>query len=301
MVLNSQRKEKNGMQVPPGSTSTRRRFLQQMGAAAATTALVSGAQALSPLTAAAATRKGAASIARFAPSGTPSGTNVVLVHGAWADGSSWSRVIPLLLAAGHYVVAVQIPLTHLSDSVNATIEVLQQTQLQGPTVLAGHSYGGAVITNAGTGQPHVVGLVYASAYAPAQGEVLGQFPTGPGTSHIYPDNDGFLWIDQQWFQWSFAQDVDSLQASIMACVQKPISANTFGDPSGPPAWQKLASWYLISENDRMLPPATQQMFASRMKATTISVPSSHASIVSYPKQVFEMIQAAAKVGAQTKR
>src|SRR5258708_27101708 len=165
--------------------STRRRFLKYLGVGAASTALVSGAQALSPVAALAATHKGATSIAQFSPTGSPSGVNVVLVHGVWADGSSYSRVIPLLLAAGHTVFAPQLPLTtHMVDDVTATLGVLQQ--LQGPTVLVGHSYGGAVITNAGAGQPNVIGLVHASACAPDLGGVRGHLPLAPGTSDLYP-------------------------------------------------------------------------------------------------------------------
>jgi pimeloyl-ACP methyl ester carboxylesterase len=283
--------------------STRRRFLKYLGVGAASTALVSGSQVLSPLAALAATQKGSASIAHFSPTGSTSGVNVVLVHGIWADGSSYSRVIPLLLAAGYTVFAVQLPLTtHLADDVTATLGVLGQ--LNGPTVLVGHSYGGAVITNAGAGQSNVSSLVYASAFAPDQGEVLGQFKGGPGTANIYPvtypNNFGtFVFINQQKFRESFAQDVDPLEASIMATVQKPANAAIFGDPTTAVAWKTLPSWYLISTNDLMIPPSLQQMFASRMKATTVSVPSSHASIVSHPIQVCELIQAAAKVGANT--
>ena len=283
------------------SRSTRRGFLKYLGVGAAGTALISGAQVLSPVAALAATRKGATGVTQFHPSGNVSGVNVVLVHGIWADGSSYSRVIPLLLVAGHTVFAVQLPLTtSLSDDVTATLGVLGQ--LQGPTVLVGHSYGGAIITNAGAQNPNVIGLVYASAFAPDLGEVLGQFPPGPGTANIYPvtypNNFGtFVFINQQKFRESFAQDVDALEASIMATVQKPANAAIFGDPTTSVAWKTLPSWYLISTNDLMIPPSLQQMFASRMKATTISVPSSHASIVSHPLAVFELIQAAAKVGA----
>lgn len=269
--------------------STRRRFLRYLGVGAASTALVSGAQALSPVAALATTHKGATSVAQFSPTGSASGVNVVLAHGVWADGSSYSRVIPLLLAAGHIVFAAQLPLTtHLAGDVTATLGVLGQ--LQGPTVLVGHSYGGAVITNVGATNPNVIGLVYASAFAPNLGEVLGQFQLGPGTANLYPvtypnNVDTFLFLNQQKFRESFAQDVDPLEAAI------------FGDPTTSVAWKTLPSWYLISTNDRMIPPSLQQMFASRMKATTISVPSSHASIVSHPVQVFELIQAATKVSA----
>lgn len=212
----------------------------------------------------------------------------MLVHGVWADGSSYSRVIPLLLAAGHTVFAAQLPLTtHLADDVTATLGV--HSQLQGPTVLVGHSYGGAVVTNAGALNPNVISLVYASAFAPDQGEVLGQFKLGPGTANLYPvtypNNFGtFLFLNQQKFRESFAQDVDPLQASIMATVQKPGNAALFADPTTSVAWKILPSWYLISTNDLMIPPSLQQMFASRMRARTISVPSSHASIVSHPVQ-----------------
>ena len=285
--------------------STRRSFLRYLGLGAASTALVSGAQSLSPVAALAATHKGVTSIAQFSPTGSPSGVNVVLVHGIWADGSSYSRVIPLLLDAGHTVFAPQLPLTtHMVDDVTATLGVLQQ--LQGPTVLVGHSYGGAVITNAGAGQPNVIGLVYASAFAPDLGEVLGQFPPGPGTANLYPvtypNNFGtFLFLNQQKFRESFAQDVDPLQASIMATVQKPANVAHFNDPTTAVAWKTLPSWYLISTNDRMIPPSLQQFFASRMNAKTISVPSSHASIVSHPAEVFALIQqAAAKAGVNKK-
>ena len=281
--------------------STRRRFLRYLGVGAASTALVSSAQTLSPLAALAATYNRATSITQFSPTGGASGVNILLVHGIWADGSSYSRVIPLLLAAGHTVFAAQLPLTtHLADDVTATLGVLGQ--LQGPTVLVGHSYGGAVITNAGAGQPNVIGLVYASAFAPDLGEVLGQFKLGPGTANLYPvtypNNFGtFVFLKQRKFRESFAQDVDPGEASIMATVQKPGNAAIFGDPTTAVAWKTLPSWYLISTNDHMIPPSLQKMFASRMKATTISVPSSHASIVSHPESVFELIQAAAKVGA----
>jgi pimeloyl-ACP methyl ester carboxylesterase len=143
------------------------------------------------------------------------------------------------------------------------------------------------------------------AFAPDLGEVLGQFPQGPGTANLYPvtypNNFGtFLFLNQQKFRESFAQDVDPLQASIMAIVQKPSNVAIFGDPTSAVAWKTLPSWYLISTNDRMIPPSLQQFFASSMKATTISVPSSHASIISHPFQVFKLIQAAAQVGANKK-
>ncbi|GLV53260.1 alpha/beta hydrolase [Dictyobacter sp. S3.2.2.5] len=279
--------------------STRRRFLSYLGAGAVGTALASGTQTLSTLTAQAATHQGATQVARFTPSGSASGVNVVLVHGFWADGSSFSRIIPLVLAAGHTVFAVQLPLTtSLADDITTTLGVLGQ--LQGPTVLVGHSYGGAVVTNAGAQSPNVSALVYASAFAPDLGESVGQYPPGSAIPNLYqvtyPNNMGtFVYIKQQLFHESFAQDVDPLEASLMATVQKPANAAIFGNSTTAVAWKALPSWYLISENDRMIPPSLQQMFASRMKAKTISIPSSHSSIVSHPVAVFGLIQEAANV------
>src|SRR5450631_2553596 len=238
------------MESEPLSRSTRRSFLRYLGVGAAGTALASGAQALSPVATLAATHKGATSVTQFSPTGSASGVNIVLVHGIWADGSSYSKIIPLLLAAGHTVFAAQLPLTsHLADDVTATLGVLGQ--LQGPTVLVGHSYGGAVITDAGANQPNVIGLVYVSAFAPDLGEVLSQFQLGPGTANIYPvaypNTFGtFVFINQQKFRESFAQDVDPFQASIMATVQKPGNTAIFGDPTTAVAWKTLPSWYLIS-------------------------------------------------------
>jgi pimeloyl-ACP methyl ester carboxylesterase len=262
-----------------------------LGAALAASSLASGAAWASP-------GQGPASVSESSPEGESNGVNVVLVHGIWADGSSYSRVIPLLLREGYSVWAPQLPLTtHLADDVNAALGVIQQ--LKGPTVLVGHSYGGAVITNAGAGLSNVVGLVYCSAFAPDLGEVLGQFPPGPGLANLYPvpypNSFGtFAFINKQKFRESFCADVDARQASIMATVQKPGNLNLLGDPTTAVAWKKVPSWYLISGADQMILPSLQQTFASRMKATTITIKdSSHASIVSHPDEVFELIQQAA--------
>ena len=162
-----------------------------------------------------------------------------LVHGAWADGSSWSKVIPLLQEEGYNVTAVQIPLTSLADDVAVTRRVLAMQN--GPTILVGHSYGGVVITEAGANASNVVGLVYISAFAPDDGEVLGELnarmPAASGQANIRPDAYGFLWIDPQAFPESFAQDVDPVQARIMAAVQKPLSASIFGEKVTQAAWK----------------------------------------------------------------
>ena len=219
-----------------------------------------------------------------------SNLNIVLVHGAWADGSSWNRVIPLLQDNGCRVVAVQIPLTSLAEDVAITRHVLAlQT---GPSVLVGHSYGGAVITEAGTDVPDVVGLVYISAFSPDEGESIGDLnarASASGQAQIRTDDQGLLWISQEGFAGAFAQDLDPDEARILAAVQKPIAAGVFWDKITKPAWKSKASWSLISENDRMIPPDTQRFMASRMSATVLSVRASHASLVSRPNEVVKLI------------
>lgn len=217
-------------------------------------------------------------------------SSVVLVHGEWADGSSWSKVIPLLQKNGLRVTAVQIPLTSLADDVAVTRHVIALQE--GSTVLAGHSYGGSVITEAGTNAPNVVGLVYVSAFAPDVGESLGDLyarAAAPGVAHVRPDDEGFLWIDPEAFGKGFAQDVDPVHAQIMAVVQKPISARIFRDKVTRPAWELKPSWYLVSEIDRMIPAETQRFMSRRMGATVVSVPASHWSMVSHPDKVAKLI------------
>jgi pimeloyl-ACP methyl ester carboxylesterase len=244
-----------------------------------------------------------ASPAEAAPAGTRSGhpkANVLLVHGAWVDGSSWSYVIPILQRRGHTVVAVQLPLTSLADDVAWTRHVLAE-RLQGPTVLAGHSYGGAVISGAATGVEKAIGLVFASAFAPDEGESLGElgsrFPPPPGLAHTQLDSLGFLWFDPAAVPVYFAQDIPVAQARVLAAVQKPIAARSFTDPAGPPAWKALPSWFLVSTEDRMINPDLERFMAARIGATTIEVRSSHASPASHPRQVAQLILAAARVGA----
>lgn len=226
--------------------------------------------------------------------------NVVLVHGAWADGSSWSNVIPLLQEKGYNVTAVQIPLTSLADDAAVTNRVLAMQN--GSTILVGHSYGGAVITEAGANASNVVGLVYISAFAPDEGEVLGelngQMPVAPGQANFRPDAYGFIWIDPKAFPDSFAQDVDPAQARIMASVQKPISASIFGEKATQAAWKSLPSWYLLSENDRIINPDLERFMAERIGAReVVSIPSDHASLVSHPAEVAQLIMDAANATA----
>jgi pimeloyl-ACP methyl ester carboxylesterase len=224
-----------------------------------------------------------------------SNVNVLLVHGAWADGSSWSKVIPLLQAEGFNVVAAQIPLTSLVEDIAITRRLL--LRLTGPTVLVGHSYGGAVIAGAANDLPDVKALVYIAGWGVDEGESLDalarQGPAPAGAAHVRPDDDGFLWIDMDGFREAFAADASVSEAAIMAAVQKPLSVTSFTDKSGPVAWKKIPSWYLVSSADQMIPPAAEEFFAKRMNATTRSVAASHASLVSHPKEVADIIILAA--------
>ena len=219
--------------------------------------------------------------------------NIVLVHGGWADGGSWSKVIPTLTNAGHRVIAVQLPLHSTAEdiaTVNRAVELVG-----GPTILVGHSYGGYVITNAGANNPNVTGLVYIAAFAPDEGEALGTFVTPdklpPGI--LIVDSAGLTYLNPDLFHESFAADVNATEALIMAVSQKPFNQSIFGEPSGPPAWKQLPTWYQVSESDLMIPPDTQRMFAQRMNATTISVDTSHSSYVAHPDEIAQLILDAA--------
>jgi pimeloyl-ACP methyl ester carboxylesterase len=221
-------------------------------------------------------------------------TNIVLVHGAFADGSSWSKVIPLLEGKGFTVTAVQNPLTSLPEDVATTRRLLAQ-QMQ-PTILVGHSYAGFVITEAGNA-PNVTGLVYISSYGPAEGEshddLVKRFAPPSGISAIQVDRDGFLWIERNRFHEAFVHDIDPAQARILAAVQKPVAKKCFGTPAAVPAWKAKPSWFLVSTEDRLVNPELERFMATRMGATTVQVPSSHASLVSHPAQVAELIAKAA--------
>src|SRR5271155_2669176 len=225
-----------------------------------------------------------------------SATNVVLVHGAWADGSSWSKVIPLLEAKGFNVSAAQIPLTSLADDIVVTRRLLSMQK--GPTVLVGHSYGGAVISGAANNEPGVKALVYIAAFGLDEGESLEalskQGPPPAGAAEIRPDSNGFLWINREGFHRAFVGDASPAEAAVMAAVQKPLSIASFSDKAGVPAWKTIPSWYLVSSNDQMIPPPAQEFLAKRMGATVQSVAASHASMVAHPQEVADIIALAAK-------
>ena len=227
---------------------------------------------------------------------TTNATNVdiILVHGLWVDGSSWSKVIPILQNAGHKVVAVQLPLHSLADDIATVKRAIDF--VGGPVILVAHSYGGYVITNAGYNDPNVKGLVYVAAHAPRQGQQHGPFPKEfEGKPLLIFDKGGFAYINPAIFHDFFVQGVDQAQAKVLAVVQKPANISGIAnEKSGPPAWKQLPTWYQVSENDHVIPPALEHMFAKQMNATTISLPSSHASPVSHPNEIAQLILNATK-------
>jgi pimeloyl-ACP methyl ester carboxylesterase len=222
--------------------------------------------------------------------------NILLVHGAWADGSCWSKVILLLQAKGYSVTAAQIPLTSLGDDIAVTRRLL--STCAEPTVLVGHSYGGAVITGAATETPQVKALVYITAFGLDEGESLAslskQGPPSEGSSSIEPDKNDFLWINREKFHKSFASDATADEAALMAAVQRPLSIASFTEPEGVAAWKTIPSWYLVCTEDKMIPPPAQEFLAKRMNATVRSTPSSHAPFKSRPQEVADIIALAAE-------
>jgi pimeloyl-ACP methyl ester carboxylesterase len=221
--------------------------------------------------------------------------NIVLVHGAWADGSCWSAVIERLQADGYNVTAPQFPESTLAADVARLREVLHRQD--GPTVVAGHSYGGQIMTALGTDAPNVVGLVYIAAFALDQGEsigaMLGQGPPTPALAHLDIDAQGFAWLPEEDFVKHFAADVDPVRARVMCAVQQPVAAAAFQDVMGVPAWRSLPTWYMVAMADEAIPPDAERQFAGRMGATTIEVGSSHVAMVSHPDEVAQLIETAA--------
>jgi pimeloyl-ACP methyl ester carboxylesterase len=222
--------------------------------------------------------------------------NIVLVHGAWADGSCWSGVIERLQADGYRVTAPQFPLTALADDVARLRQVLDLQD--GPTIVAGHSYGGQIMTALGTDAPNVAGLVYIAAFGLDQGESLGallsQGPVTPALAHLVTDKQGFAWLSEDDFVNHFAADVDPVKAKVMYAVQQALATSAFGDLMGVPAWKTLPSWYLVAADDQAIPPDAERQFASRMGASTVEIPSSHVAMVSRPIDVAQLIKTAAE-------
>ena len=224
---------------------------------------------------------------------TPGTPSIVLVHGAFAGGASWSHVIPILEDDGYEVTAIQNPLTSFREDVATTRRAIESQR--GPVVLVGHSYGGAVITAAAVGARNVRALVYVAAFAPDAGEhlqaLLMAYPSKLATS-LVSDSAGFLSIDRTKFRDVFAGDVSERECRVMAAVQQPIQSDILTHVFGPAAWRSLPSWYLVATEDQAIDPGLQRMFAKRMDATTHEVKTSHAPFVSNPVAVDAIIQAA---------
>jgi pimeloyl-ACP methyl ester carboxylesterase len=222
--------------------------------------------------------------------------NIVLVHGAWADGSCWSAVIERLQAQGHTVTAPQFPMGALADDLARLRQVLGRQD--GPTVVVGHSYGGQIMTALGTDAPNVTGLVYVAAFGLDEGESIGallaQGPPTPAIAHLDIDEQGYAWLPEDDFVAHFAGDVDPVKAKVMHAVQQPLAGSALEETMGAPAWKSLPSWYLVAANDEAIPPDAERQFAARMEAITVEVPSSHVAMVSRPDDVTELIQSAAR-------
>ena len=220
--------------------------------------------------------------------------HIVLVHGAWADGSCWSSVISKLHERGYGVTAPQFPESSLAADVDRLRQVLNRQS--GPTVVVGHSYGGQIITALNEDAPHVVALVYIAAFGLDEGESIGALvesgPPSPALANLDVDALGYAWLREDDFVGHFAADVDPAQAKVMHAVQQPISLSAFGDVMGVPAWKALPSWFMIATNDEAIPPDAERQFAARMGATTVEVASSHVPMVSQPDEVVALIEAA---------
>ena len=226
-------------------------------------------------------------------SNTPS---VVLVHGFWGGAAHWAKVIVELNTRGYDSLhAVENPLTSLSDDAERTQKMVKQ--VDGPVLLVGHSYGGAVITEAGD-LPNVVGLVYVAAFAPDAGESLAQIgdwkpAAAAAAGNVEPDSDGYVWIKQDKFHESFCQDLAADEALVMAVTQKAPVGSTFGETASDPAWKAKPTWYQVSTNDRMIHPDSERRMAERMNPEkTIELDASHASLASQPSAIVDLIDEA---------
>jgi len=221
--------------------------------------------------------------------------NVILVHGAWADGSSWGKVIPLLEKAGLNAVAVQNPLTSLDDDLAATKRAIAQQD--GPVILVGHSWAGVVITEAGA-DPKVAGLVYVAAFAPDVGEAVGDlgkdFPPPPGAAELRPAADGYLTLTTKGVMEYFAPDLPLAQRKLIAATQGATNGAVFGAKVSTAAWKTKPNWYVVAANDRMIQPDLERKFAKAIKAKTSMLPSSHVVMLSHPAEVASVIIQAAR-------
>lgn len=222
--------------------------------------------------------------------------SIVLVHGAFADASGWQKVISILVKDGFSVTAVQNPLKSLEEDVATTRRVIEAQKED--VILVGHSYGGAVITDAAAGNNKVKALVYVAAFAPDKGESLGglikKYPPTPLFSALVPDSAGFLFIDQAKYREVFAHDLTQEEASVLAATQKAIAGGVFGESLKAAAWKTIPSWYVVSTQDRAIDPELERFMAKRIKAQTTELAASHVPFISQPVKIAEIIESAAK-------
>jgi pimeloyl-ACP methyl ester carboxylesterase len=217
-------------------------------------------------------------------------TNVLLVHGAWVDGSSWAKVIPRLQSKGLNVVSVQIPLTSLADDVAATKRAIALSD--GPVLLVGHSYGGVVITEAGN-DPKVKGLIYIAAFAPDSGEsavaLLKSVPQSPVGAELRPDASGFLKLTAKGISEDFAEELPAAETQILFATQIPTSVNALGAPVSQAAWKTKPSWFLVTTKDRVIPVGLARSMAHKLNAETVEVSSCHAVVLAHPEEISALI------------
>jgi pimeloyl-ACP methyl ester carboxylesterase len=221
---------------------------------------------------------------------------IVLVHGAFADASSWAKIIPILEKDGYFVTAVQIPLTSLPDDVAVAKRVIDAQK--GPVVVVGHSYAGAVITDAAGGNQNVKALVYVNAFAPDAGEALAEagskFPAPPLNAALVPDAAGFLYVARDKVHDVFCKDIPASDARVIAATQKPLNKSVFEAKVVNVAWKTIPSWYIVGKEDRAINPDLERFYAKRMNAKTTELKSSHVPFLSHPKEVVKVIEDASK-------
>lgn len=224
--------------------------------------------------------------------------NIVLVHGAWADGSGWQRTHDILRARGYSVSVVQNPMTSLADDVAAVDRVLSRQD--GATLLVGHSYGGVVITEAGDAA-NVAGLVYIAAFVPDGGESVASLIEGQASAPLQPSADGFLFFNPALFPQVFAHDLTAAQGIFLAAAQIPPAGAAFSTPVSHAAWRSRRSWYVLASEDRVIPPAVQRLMATRAGASVTEIRASHAVYISQPEAVADVIDAAARAASHGSR
>ena len=220
--------------------------------------------------------------------------SIVLVHGAFSDGSSWKKIIPTFADEGFTVTAVQNPLRSLAEDVATTKRVIEAQK--GDVILVGHSYGGSVITDAAAGSDKVKALVFVAAFAPDAGEtvgaLLGKFPAAALGTALAPDSASFLYIERTKFHHVFAEDVPERETSVMAATQKPIAAGAFGEATLSAAWKTVPSWYAVTTLDHAVNPELQRFMAKRIGAQTTEIKASHVPFLSRPEEISKIIKAA---------